>query len=68
MPQGNQARDPQLLSSHAAGTEAHLPYSALEQEKPLQLEAHASPGRAAPLTETRASSRSSEDPAQPYTS
>ena len=39
--------------------------SALEQEKPLQLEAHASPGRAAPLTETRASSHSSEDPAQP---
>ena len=66
MPQGNQARDPQLLSSHAATTEASCPrVCALQQEKPLQLEAHTSQGRAAPLTETRESSCSNEDPAQP---
>ena len=37
MPRGNKAREPQLLSPHAATAEAHvLRARALQQEKPLQ--------------------------------
>ena len=40
---------PQLLSLHAATTEAHVPRAhALQQEKPRQREAHALRQRVAP--------------------
>ena len=49
MPRSNQARVPQLLSLHAATTEAHTPRAcALQQEKPPQWEARAPQQRVAP--------------------
>ena len=45
----NQARVPQLLSLCTTTTEAHAPRArALQQEKPLQWEAHAPQWRVAP--------------------
>ena len=49
MPRSNWTREPQLLSPHAATTEAHEPRAhALQQEKPPQWEARAPQWRVAP--------------------
>ena len=69
MPRSNQARapqlslrsrahEPQLLSLHVATTEACVPRArVLQQEKPLQSEAHPLQGRVSLLTPTRESPR-----------
>ena len=65
--QGSRARKSQLLSLHAATTEACAPRArAPQQEKPLQWEARAPQWRVAPARRNqRKPARSNEDPMQP---